>query len=58
MGGIGLDSLIGGTGNDTYNFAKGDGIDTINDDGTTSDAEDTVLFDSSVLQSEYNLVEQ
>lgn len=51
-GGLGTDILDGGTGNDIYKFAKGDGVDTVNDTGNTADTADKLLFDSSVAQSE------
>lgn len=34
IGGAGSDNLIGGRGSDTYEFTKGDGSDTINDQGS------------------------
>ncbi len=36
MGGVGADRLEGGNGNDTYVFGRGDGVDTINDTGSTA----------------------
>ncbi len=49
-GGIGNDSFIDTAGSDTYLFTKGDGQDTLTDMGSDTLYEDTLCFDSSVLQ--------
>ncbi|WP_341929606.1 S8 family serine peptidase, partial [Methyloversatilis discipulorum] len=43
-GSIGADALLGGTGNDTYRFSKGDGVDTITDNDATAGNLDIVEF--------------
>ncbi len=56
VGGIGNDVLLGGTGSDVYNFAKGDGKDSLTDTigaankktGIFEESNDTIHFDSSV----------
>ena len=47
-GGTGDDTLVGGQGNDTYLFSKGDGVDTVSDQGKVSDHMDTIRFGSGV----------
>ena len=44
VGGVGNDRLYGGTGNDTYIFNRGDGIDTIYEDGGT----DVISFGADI----------
>ena len=53
-GGLGNDALIGGDGNDIYLFAKGDGIDTIDNYELTVGKIDTVRF-VDVLSTEVTL---
>ena len=42
-GGEGADTLVGGLGNDSYRFNLGDGLDVIDDRGSTSDSDKIVL---------------
>jgi Ca2+-binding RTX toxin-like protein len=43
-GGAGDDSLIGGDGNDTYVWARGDGNDVIDENGTLGGSADTLIL--------------
>jgi hypothetical protein len=43
-GGAGDDNLIGGDGNDTYVWARGDGNDVIDENGTLGGSTDTLLL--------------
>jgi Ca2+-binding RTX toxin-like protein len=47
-GGTGNDTLAGGTGNDLYNFARGDGQDTISDADATAGNQDKLLFGTMI----------
>jgi Ca2+-binding RTX toxin-like protein len=47
-GGTGNDALTGGTGNDLYNFARGDGQDTLADADTTTGNQDKLLFGTTI----------
>jgi len=47
-GGTGNDMLTGGSGNDLYNFARGDGQDTISDTDSTAGNQDRVLFGDTI----------
>lgn len=48
------DLLIGGTGSDTYQFNRGDGLDIITDQGDLS-AIDTLQFGADVLQGDVSI---
>ena len=50
-GGKGNDTLNGGNGGDTYIFTKGDGIDSISDDGNTG-VVDIILFENDVEKND------
>ena len=50
FGGKGFDLLEGGAGNDRYLFAKGDGVDTVTENG--GDGEDTLAFAPDVAKEE------
>lgn len=47
-GGAGNDTLTGGSGNDLYNFARGDGKDTIIDSDSFSGNQDRAVFDATI----------
>ncbi|BCA56518.1 hypothetical protein W02_36580 [Nitrospira sp. KM1] len=47
-GGTGNDMLTGGSGNDLYNFARGDGQDTIRDIDSTSGNQDRAVFGATI----------
>jgi Ca2+-binding RTX toxin-like protein len=50
IGGAGNDSLVGGTGADQYRFARGDGIDTIQENDSASGTRDRIVFGAGILQ--------
>lgn len=52
-GGLGDDALSGGTGNDTFNFAIGDGQDTITDSGSHRDRADRLVFEGRDFDLSY-----
>jgi Ca2+-binding RTX toxin-like protein len=47
-GGTGNDTLAGGAGNDLYNFARGDGQDTIGDSDPLQGNQDRLLFGTTI----------
>lgn len=47
-GGAGVDMLQGGVGNDTYVFARGDGLDTIDDYDEAAESSDSVVLGSDI----------
>ena len=47
-GGTGNDTLAGGSGNDLYNFARGDGRDTIGDADSLKGNQDRLLFGTTI----------
>ena len=57
VGGINNDTLDGGAGSDTYQFALGDGVDTINDYETGTNHADTIEF-TNVQSSELTALER
>jgi Ca2+-binding RTX toxin-like protein len=44
IGGAGADTLLGGVGNDTYQLARGDGVDTLQENDTTAGNADMLQF--------------
>ena len=52
VGGIGNDTLNGGVENDSYQFGRGQGLDTITDNDTTSGNKDHVVLDANVASDQ------
>ncbi|MGB4069840.1 MAG: calcium-binding protein [Nitrospira sp.] len=48
IGGFGNDTLVGNSGNDTYQFARGDGQDTIQDVDVFAGNQDRVLLETTI----------
>jgi Ca2+-binding RTX toxin-like protein len=48
IGGLGNDMLVGNSGNDTYQFARGDGQDTIQDVDAFAGNQDRALFETTI----------
>ncbi|MDH5336384.1 MAG: putative Ig domain-containing protein [Nitrospira sp.] len=48
IGGLGNDTLVGNSGNDTYQFARGDGQDTIQDVDAFAGNQDRALFETTI----------
>ncbi len=48
IGGLGNDTLVGNSGNDTYQFARGDGQDTIQDVDVFVGNQDRALFETTI----------
>jgi Ca2+-binding RTX toxin-like protein len=51
-GGLGNDTLVGSAGADTYRFSRGHGVDTVQDNDTTSGVTDLIEFGSGLVQSD------
>ncbi len=51
-GGLGDDALTGGTGNDTYLFNRGDGNDTVADNGRAADQMDIIRFGAGITTND------
>ena len=51
-GGLGNDTLAGGVGADTYRFSRGHGVDTVQDNDTTSGVADRIEFGAGIVQSD------
>ncbi|MBC7996023.1 MAG: hypothetical protein H7Z15_22580 [Rhizobacter sp.] len=51
-GGLGNDTLVGGTGADNYLFARGYGIDTVQENDNVSRVRDSVRFAPGIAQSD------
>ncbi len=55
-GGAGNDTLIGGPGADDYLFGRGWGVDTIQENDSTANVTDRVLFGAGIVQADTNYV--
>jgi trimeric autotransporter adhesin len=51
-GGAGNDILIGGTGADTYQFGRGWGVDTLQENDTTANVTDRLLFGAGIVKAD------
>jgi Ca2+-binding RTX toxin-like protein len=51
-GGAGNDILIGGTGADTYMFGRGWGVDTVQENDTTANVTDRLLFGAGIVKAD------
>ncbi|WP_418320493.1 calcium-binding protein [Piscinibacter sakaiensis] len=51
-GGAGNDTLIGGSGGDTYLFGRGYGVDTVQENDSTSGVKDMVILQGTLTQAD------
>lgn len=56
-GGLGTDTLVGGPGSDVYGFSRGWGVDTVQENDTTTGSVDAVDFGTGIQSTEAQFVQ-